>query len=662
MSASADQNGGMPRRLAALVLSLAALVSACGGGDDDGSGGGAGAGTDITAPTDDSDLLEPLADDVLLDPVQAYLDPDGNLTFEGAKALFGAVFTPLPGVEPAPDGDIHEATSIFMVLWAHHDELTPEQQQVFESVALAGDMFEVGAEEDEQGGAARSRQGVSIPAAVKQELERAAREAQSYFRGSLGRTLSFPIRIAVLPAAIAGMPMFGDDTLADAQLNSDANGEYCRIRVNYDKYSAAQARFIMAHEVFHCYQFDVTGGEVVPNWVMEGTAEWAAEEMTGDDLTLADNLARDWITTPTRPISMRSYDAVGLYALTTELNVPMYRYVDDLLRRPRIATVRDAVGVRLDIEWALSYAGREGWGAKYALTAGSFDGNGPRRQLVRATIDGGPATFPDPPGSRDSGAQVYSLLADGDVLVISGNGHGGIRFDGADEAEFNGSFVGDFCLKPGGCVCPDGSTAGGEGREITGRGSRSVFIGWGPMGDSIPTLKLQSLDHWCNSEPVPDTTGPLQTGCVIGRWQATRMNIPPVNDLPPIVGGEGMVVEFGADGKFLADYDTMVPIVGVLDEKNGVIFEFRFTGVVPGEWTVDEAGKFLAVGDTSAVRVVGRITEPIEQEVMNNPLSDFFSVGGDATGVYHVVDCSGNVLTITTVYGGGELSIELQRV
>lgn len=648
---------GMFRRALAVTFATALLLAACSSGDDGGSKDAAGS---TTASQDDADLLEPLADDVLLDPMQAYLDSDGVLTLEGALALFSAALVPMPGVEPAPDGDVHELSGIFAILEARRDELTPEQQEVFDRVALAGEETQVDASASAGFGA--HRRGTPISDPVRQAVARAAAAAQGYFAGALGRALPFPIRTVVLPGTVGGERMFGDRTLADALLTSDRGGDYCRIRVNYDKYQAGDLAFVMAHEVFHCYQFAITDGEPRPDWVMEGTAEWAGEEMSGGRSGVAEGWSDEWTITPTRPLTTRTYDAVGLYALGTELNVPMYRYVDDLLRTPRLATVRNAIGERLDIEWALSYAGRESWGGKYALTAGSFSGRGPRRQFLRATVDGGPVTFPNLPGSPDSGAQVYALAADGDVLVINGNGHGGIHFDGADEAEFNGSFVGDFCLNPSGCTCPDGSTMGGAGREIVGRGSRSVFIGWGPNGDSFPNLEVQSLAQWCNAEAPTETTASPVDGCFIGTWQATRMNIPPVNDLPPIVGGEGMTVEFHEDGTFIANYDTMVPVVAVLDEKAGVIFEFQFTGVVPGTWAVDENNHVTGTGDISGMRVLGRITEPIQQEVMNNAIGDMAGGGGPVAGVYHVADCSGNRLKITTVYGGGELSIELQRI
>lgn len=644
---------GMFRRALAATFATAVLLAAC--SDDNGTS----ATPDSTASQDDADLLATVADDVLFDPAQAYLDEDGNLTFDGAKALFSAALTPLPGVEPAPDGDVQELTDVFMVLQAHRDELTPDQQQVFDTVALAGEETEVGGSASAGFGA--HRRAATIPDTVKRKISDAAASAANYYAGVMGRRLGFPIRTVVLPANVGGIPMFGDTTLADALYTSDSGGPYCRIRVNYDKYSEGELEFVMSHEVFHCFQFRITADDPVADWVMEGTAQWAAEERTGGNITLAADWSNRWATTPTRPISRRSYDAVGLYALATELNVPMYSYIDNLLRTPRIATLREAVGERLDIEWALSYAGRESWGPKYALTAGSLTGAGARRQILRATVDGGPVTFPNLPGSPDSGAQVYALAADGDVLVINGTGHGGIHFDGADEAEFNGSFVGDFCLNPSGCTCPDGSTMGGAGREIVGRGSRSVFIGWGPNGDSFPNLEVQSISQWCNAVAPTETTIEPVGGCFIGMWQATRMNIPPVNDLPPIVGGEGMTVEFRSDGTFIANYDTMVPVVAVLDEKAGVIFEFQFTGVVPGTWAVDENNRITGTGDISAMRVLGRITEPIQQEVLNTPIGDMAGSGA-AAGVYQVADCSGNRLKITTVYGGGELSIELQRI
>ncbi len=660
-------DGAMQRRILPVSLAALLLLGACDGGDGGGAeapattSAGQVATTDDPAPADVEELLEAVADDVLLDPAQAYLDADGVLTLEGALALFSAAVTPLPDVEPAPDGDLEEMSNVLRVIQAHRAELTPEQGAVFDSVVLAGDAIDI----DDVLPGPGSYRGLSTDD-IQRAGAAAAQAARSHFAGKLGRTLPFPIRIVVLPETVGGMRVFGPRTLADALLMDDGGAEYCRIRVNQQKYQAGEFPFVMAHEVFHCFQFAVDEGAAGPDWVIEGTAEWAAEEFTGGNVPLSEGWARDWAATPTRPLSLRSYDAVGLYALVTEVGVPMYDYVDDLLGTPRIATVRAAAGPQLDVQWALSYAGRPSWGDPYALVAGSFSGRGAQRQLLRATVDGGPATFPNPATSRDSGAQIYSLAADGDVLVVLGKGHGGIRFDNGTELPFNGEFAGDFCLKAGGCVCENGTSTGGARRPITGQGSRSVFLGWGPQGDASPILEVQSLAQWCNDTPTPDTGASGEAdGCYLGVWRTVRMNIPPVNDLPPLVGGDGMTVEFRADGTFIANYDTMEPAIAVLDEKNNVVMSFQFTGVVPGTWSVDAAGKISATGDLSGMRVVARITEPVEQEVLNMgvlELAGGLGAGGGEAGVYHVAACNGPTMTIRTVWGGGDLSIELQRV
>lgn len=612
--------------------------------------------TDDPVPADVEALLEVVPDDELFDPAQGYLDEDGVLTFDGALALFSAAIVPLPGVEPAPNGDVEEISNVLRVIQRHRAELTAEQSAVFDSVVLAGDALDI---DDVLPGPGAYR-GMSTED-IQRDASAVAQVARSHFATQLGRLLPFAIRIAVLPATVAGVPVFGPRTLADALLVEEGGTEYCRVRVNEEKYQPGEIRFVMAHEVFHCFQFAIDNGVDGPDWVVEGTAQWAAEEFTGGSVPVSEGWAARWASTPTRPISRRSYDAVGLYALVTELGVPIYDYVDDLLRSPRLATVRAAAGTQLDVEWALSYAGRPSWGDPYALAAGSFGGRGAQRQLVRATVDGGPATFPSPASSRDSGAQVYSLAADGDVLVILGDGYGGIRFDGGDAMAFTGDFAGDFCLKTGGCVCENGTPTGGAGRTIAGQGSRSVFIGWGPQGDASPILEVQSLEQWCNDVPVPDTTGAISDGCYIGLWRTVRMNIPPVNDLPPLVGGDGMTVEFRADGTFIANYDTMQPAIAVIDDKNNVVMSFQFTGVVPGRWSVEPTGEISGSGDLTTLRVLARLIEPVEQEILNVGVLEMFGGGAAPPGVYHVADCRGSSMTITTVWGGGNMSIELQR-
>ncbi len=407
-----------------------------------------------------------------VDPVESFFDEEGRLPLEAAKAIFATVFAPLPGVTAAAlDGDLHESSQVLRVLLANKDQLTGEQLAVIEDV-----LGPVGAPLDDLLAGSGSSAGIARDQFLR-DAAAVLRESQTYFATALGRSLPFAIHVVALPEIDGAIRRFPSGVLADASLRTIDERTVCAIRLNITAVKSLLLRETAAHEMFHCYQYAIDDGRG-PAWVVEGSAEWAGAKFAGST-SVSVGWAERWVTTPNRAITRRSYDAMGLFVLGEEVGVPMFDYIDELLAAPTIATVRGRLGPELDVEWALSYAGQGGWGSAYSLATTPFSGSGPARQQVRARVNGGPAVFPLPPGDRHSGAQVYSLAAEGDVLVINANGFGGLRFDNEQELRFSGSFSADFCLLPEGCLCPDGSNVGGGGRTITATGSRSLFVGWG---------------------------------------------------------------------------------------------------------------------------------------------------------------------------------------
>jgi len=99
----------------------------------------------------------------------------------------------------------------------------------------------------------------------------------------LGHYLRLTI-VAGKTTSVETNPHTGGQSPADAQSVNAAgdttpDGPYCRIRVTPagQAYSPADLDHVMAHEVFHCEQFDLDPGLTnLGAWVTEGMAEWAA--------------------------------------------------------------------------------------------------------------------------------------------------------------------------------------------------------------------------------------------------------------------------------------------------------------------------------------------------------------------------------------------------
>ena len=96
----------------------------------------------------------------------------------------------------------------------------------------------------------------------------------------------------------------------------------------------ASLRTSMAHQIFHCFQFeylDEHGGyRHVPDWIMEGQAEWA-----GEAAGVSSNVGANWwaayLTSPGTPLWQRTYDAVGFYEHLAETGTNPWSIFDAML-------------------------------------------------------------------------------------------------------------------------------------------------------------------------------------------------------------------------------------------------------------------------------------------------------------------------------------------
>ena len=105
-------------------------------------------------------------------------------------------------------------------------------------------------------------------------------------------------------------------------------GVECRI-VIYPR--AAQDRgidlqFTIAHEVMHCYQRELLGAtayNALPDWRAEGTADWAAFDVTGIDHDTKGGLV-SYALMPRTSLFRRSYDASGFFGHLQEQAVNVW--------------------------------------------------------------------------------------------------------------------------------------------------------------------------------------------------------------------------------------------------------------------------------------------------------------------------------------------------
>ena len=118
---------------------------------------------------------------------------------------------------------------------------------------------------------------------------------------------------------VAGTSTSGTDYAATDAVGNPA---VCRIRVfppGQQAPSQQSTEFVppldllVAHEVFHCFQGDITGWKSLPAWIREGLADWAALSVDPVAYFHGGGNLQWYITTPHTPLFQRSYDAAGFW-------------------------------------------------------------------------------------------------------------------------------------------------------------------------------------------------------------------------------------------------------------------------------------------------------------------------------------------------------------
>jgi hypothetical protein len=145
-----------------------------------------------------------------------------------------------------------------------------------------------------------------------------------------GKLPSAPaVTIRVFKASEEIVDQKGVKAFADA-LPIDANGNaaigrpmaYCRVRVPPagQNVSAQFHNLVLAHEVFHCFQFALD-----PNWpslglwIREGMADWAALAVDPVPVSVGGGNYLNYLATANQPLFARTYDGVGFWGYADQV-------------------------------------------------------------------------------------------------------------------------------------------------------------------------------------------------------------------------------------------------------------------------------------------------------------------------------------------------------
>lgn len=459
----------------------------------------------------------------------AGIERDGTVPLQTALQAFSVAYgTALPGVEvpSGPPGYYGSGTGPVRWLLGHWAELTPEQQAAARPYfdpntpppATAARPASGQLAADAPGWPSEPRQ---PPAATLETFQALARDLQPKIAAKLpkGRNLKLPIEVVFRDLPVEeGEVVFAetvavDDTGQFARPTS-ARMTKCVIQINTRGQQIEDSEdqtALMAHELFHCFQYElaprVGDNFSVRPWIAEGGAAWVGEDFTITDLgsTLGQQFWVPWLKEPDQILFRRDYPAIGWYAHLARNGADPWKFLDDMyLTALRTRSSFDAyeVAMRLGGDAAI-----DAWGPSYfrddaAGAAWTMAGKGLPTNIKT----------PIPEGSIESGDEVvmtvfpvtaWAVKVDiqASVFAIVGpSARGQIRFSDGTSRTLSQALGQAFCTRPEGCTCPDGSAGAAFAFQSAPKGV--AYVGFTGHTDGLDIdLVGMSAETTCEKDP-----------------------------------------------------------------------------------------------------------------------------------------------------------------
>lgn len=485
------------------------------------------------------------------------IDRNGS-SLQTAVDVFDLSITPMPGATATslPPGRGFTITYALALIERVRPLLSPARLEVldgFESAATAVARFDdsgkpvpVGVPLRGQGLRFDSRTVPPVypPAMVQRyadAMEKALIDWKAYqpklFAEIPGYTMAFTRRQLRVAGALAAM----------STTPEKADPAVCEITVYPALYSAAQSdaviAFVFAHELFHCVQFSWNRALEVPDWLVEGGAEFAARDLYREvPLPVAWDVP-DWFTDTRTPLAASSYGAWALFdTFRTNYGSDPYPVMQKMVRtasddtatvvsaghldNPAFASLWTSSSLRStsfsDANWQLPWPnGDPGRGARDTGILGDLHGIG---------------TFPVE-GLKDFVHRQYLVPFTSDVGLVMVLPKGGPMLTHADSGTVG---VGEgsrrwFCTDSGKCACPPGTEPDMDLVTVTppmifsfaasadGSSAAVTSTKWDPNKYCVTQHKKSNLRGSSNGDPhIRTFDGLAYDFTPVGEFVATR--------------------------------------------------------------------------------------------------------------------------------------------
>ena len=280
---------------------------------------------------------------------------DGTLPKKAALAAFETAIGPLPGVKakPLPRRGLVDGTGgIRAILSEFADELTPAQRRAVQK--LLTKPIRESRVVPEGGGPVGGR---ARPTGMsKTEIQRRLAEFRSEIAEHLGRELGLEMRYSVgalpesAPAGASGFTYPINSASENIFLDPSQPPTGCMIALSLDTPGRDEdsVNSILAHEVFHCFQYSYSGRTwgAIHDWIGEGQAAWVGETLASGS-SYSQNWWNGWLSSTLYSLFYRAYSAIGFYADLDANGIDPWSVFDAMLGAGAddLAAYNAAVGV-----------------------------------------------------------------------------------------------------------------------------------------------------------------------------------------------------------------------------------------------------------------------------------------------------------------------------
>jgi hypothetical protein len=300
----------------------------------------------------------------------------------------------------------------------------------------------------------------------------------------------------LLLTIVAGTsPLSANDAFpVDAKGNFNPKGPFCRIRITPGTAngSAAYLRLTLAHEVFHCFEFDFNPAYGnLGGWLLEGLADWVALYVTkvpySNDAFLLDR----YFASPYIPLFGRTYDAAGFWGHVQDTTGDLWSRVPSILRSSGNEAAFFAAGGETDqflSTWASSQVRSSTGGGDWQMTS-PVPWPSATQLPVAAIAD-----------DQDHLIDTVAPLATGHVKILAGPlVHIAVTGHGRLSAQHNYTDLGDawFCLEKQGCKCPAGALGEVPANRPLEPGAVLALTG-DPTDGATADIESHTLSEFCD--------------------------------------------------------------------------------------------------------------------------------------------------------------------